>query len=147
MWFGEGDAYDAVVETVEAADGTGQLRGILDAIRSHRIEDDFSSHWSFAREDFERKLHGKRRKITVKFVELTDTIPVQGPESEVLGHLVTSDFLAMLDARSRQIVVLLQSGMTSKTEIADVLGYANHSAISQRPVQIRRAAEAHFDQA
>jgi hypothetical protein len=147
VWFGEGDAYDAVVETVEAADGTGQLRGILDAIRSHRIEDDFSSHWSFAREDFERKLHGKRRKITVKFVELTETIPVQGPESEVLGHLVTSDFLAMLDARNRQIVVLLQSGMTSKTEIADVLGYANHSAISKRLVQIRRAAEAHFDQA
>jgi hypothetical protein len=65
----------------------------------------------------------------------------------VLGHLVTSDFLAMLDARNRQIVVLLQSGMTSKTEIADVLGYANHSAISKRLVQIRRAAEAHFDQA
>ena len=54
----------------------------------------------------------------------------------MLGHLVTSDFLAMLDARNRQIVVLLQSGMTSKTEIADVLGYANHSAISKRLVQI-----------
>jgi hypothetical protein len=73
---GRDDAHDAVVETVEAADRTGRLRGILDAVRAHRIEDDFSSHWSYAREDFERKLHGKRRKVRVTFVELTDTIPV-----------------------------------------------------------------------
>jgi hypothetical protein len=46
VWFGEDNAPDAVVETVEAAEGTGQMRSILDAIRSHRIEDDFSSHWS-----------------------------------------------------------------------------------------------------
>ena len=121
VWFGEDDAQDAVAETVEAADRTGQLRGILDAVRSHRIEDDFSSHWSYAREDFERKLHGKRRKVTVKFVELTDTIPVQGPESEVLGNLVTNDFLALMDARNQQIVVLLNSGMIKKAEIAEVL--------------------------
>lgn len=122
VWFGEGDARDAVGETVEAADRTGRLRDILDAVRSHRIEDDFSRHWSYAREDFERKLHGKRRKISVKFVELTDTIPVQGPESEVLGNLITNDFLALLDGRNQQIVVLLNSGVTSRTEIADMLG-------------------------
>lgn len=146
VWFGEDDARDAVAETVEAADRTGRLRGILDAVRSHRVEDDFSSHWSYAREDFERKLHGKRRKVTVRFVELTDTVPVQGLESEVLGNLVTNDFLTLLDARNRQIVVLLNSGVTSKTEIAEVLGYANHSAVSKRLAQIRRAAEAYFDE-
>lgn len=146
VWFGEDDARDAVVETVEAADRTGRLRGILDAVRSHRVEDDFSSHWSYAREDFERKLHGKRRKVAVKFVELTETVPVQGPDSEVLGNLVTNDFLTLLDARNREIVVLLNSGVTSRTEIADVLGYANHSAVSKRLAQIRRAAEAYFDE-
>ena len=96
------------------ADATGRLRGILDAVRSHRIEDDFSEHWSYAREDFERKLHGKRRKVKVTFVEVPDTIPVQGPESEVVGNLVTNDFLALLDARNQQIVVLLSSGVTSR---------------------------------
>lgn len=144
VWFGEDDARDAVVETVESADQTGRLRGILDAVRSHRIEDDFSPHWSHAREDFERKLHGKRRKVKVKFVELTDTIPVQGPESEILGDLVTNDFLALLSAQNHEIVVLLNSGVTKKTEIADILGYANHSAISKRLAQIRRAAEGFF---
>ncbi len=79
VWLGEDDAHDALVETIEAADRTGRLRDILDAVRSHRIEDDFSSHWSYAREDFERKLHGKRRKVMVKFVELTDTIRSKAP--------------------------------------------------------------------
>lgn len=82
----------------------------------------------------------------MKFVELTDTIPVQGPESEVLGNLVTNDFLALMDARNQQIVVLLNSGMIKKTEIAEVLGYANHSAISKRLAQIRRTAEVYFDE-
>lgn len=144
VWVGEEDAHDALVETVEAADRTGRLRGILEAVCSHRIEDDFSDHWSYAREDFERKLHGKRRKVKVTFVELPDTVPVQGPESEVVGNLVTNDFLALLDDRNREIVVLLASGVTNKTEIAGILGYANHSAVSKRLAQIRRAAEAYF---
>jgi len=145
IWFGENDARDALTETVEAADHTGRLRGILDAVRSNRVEDDFSSHWSFAREDFERKLHGKRRKIGVRFVELSDTLPVQGPESEVLGNMVTNNFLALLDVRNRQIVVLLNSGVT-QTEIASILGYANHSAVSKRLTQIRKAAEQFFNE-
>jgi hypothetical protein len=42
--------------------------------------------------------------------------------------------------------VLLNSGMTKKPEITEVLGYANHSAISTRPAQIRRTAEVYFDE-
>ncbi|WP_109524790.1 MULTISPECIES: hypothetical protein [Nocardia] len=145
VWFGEEDAADALAETAAAADRSGQLRGILDAVRSHRAADDFSHRWSFAREDFERQLHGKRRKIKVSFMELTDTTPVQGPETEVVGNTVTNDFLALLDPRNRQIVVLLSSGVTRKTEIAKALGYANHSAVSKRLTQIRRAAERYFD--
>lgn len=144
VWIGEEEAAEKVAETVEAADATGHLRGILDAVRSHRVEDDFSAHWSNAREDFERKLHRKRNKVQVRFVELTDTIPIQGPESEVLGKLVTSDFLALLDTKQRQIVVLLASGYRQH-EIAEQLGYASHSPISKKLVQIRRQAEAFFD--
>ncbi len=89
-------------------------------------------------------LYSKRSKVAVKFVELPDTIPVQGPESEVLGRVVTNDFLAILDARNRQIVVLLNSGVTSRTEIAQILGYANHSAVSKRLDRIRRQAADFF---
>jgi hypothetical protein len=145
-WAGEEEAEWAIEDAVEHADATGRLRDILDAVRSHRIEDDFSARWSYAREDFERKLHGKRRKTKVVFVEMPDTLPVQGPESEVVGNLVTNDFMAMLDARNRQIVVLLNSGVTSNTEIANILGYANHSSVSKRLAQIRAQAERFFDQ-
>lgn len=60
--------------------------------------------------------------------------------------MVTNDFIATLDTRNRQIVVLLASGVTSRTEIAELLGYANHSAVSKRLAQIRRTAETYFDQ-
>lgn len=144
VWTGEEDAAEAIAETVAAADSTGKLRGILDAVRSNRVEDDFSPHWSFAREDFERKMHHKRSKTSIRFVELTDTIPVQGPDSDLFGDLVTNDFLSILDPKNRQIVVLLNSGVTKKVEIAHALGYANHSAVSKRLVQIRQAALQYF---
>lgn len=143
LWTGEEDAAEMVAETVEAADSTGQLRGILDAVKAHRVADDFSDAWSYAKEDFERKLYRRRNKVQVRFVELTDTIPVQGPESEAVGNVVTSDFLALLDAEQREVVVLLTSGYRQH-EIAEQLGYANHSPISKKLAQIRRQAAAFF---
>ncbi|MFI0453690.1 sigma-70 family RNA polymerase sigma factor [Actinomadura sp. 6N118] len=144
LWQGQAEAAEVVRATVEHADAGGQLCGILEAVRAHRVQDDFSEHWSYAREDFERKLYSKRSKVTVRFVELTDTIPVQGPETEVLDGLVYGDFLALLDPRERQVVVLLRSGVTKLTEIADLLGYANHSPVSKRLARIRRKANAYF---
>jgi hypothetical protein len=56
----EDEATEFLQATVDAADADGRLRGILDAVRSNRVEDDFSGHWSHAHEDFERKLYRKR---------------------------------------------------------------------------------------
>lgn len=144
IWTGEDEAAKIVWQTIESADATGQLRGILDVVRSNRVEDDFSERWSFAREDFERKMHKKRSKTRVRFVELTDTIPVQGPESEVLGAMVTNEFLTALDTKNRQTAVLLNSGVTKKIEIAKLLGYANHSPVPKRLRQIQKAAAEYF---
>ena len=145
LWRGEEWAGWVVEDVVEQADATGRLRGILDAVRSHRAEDDFSGYWSNAREDFERKLYRKRSKVKVTFVELPDTIPVPGPETHVVGNMVHADFLTLLNPKDREIVVLLTSGMTKLTEIAEELGYANHSAVSKRLARIRRQAAAYFD--
>ncbi|MEU8075936.1 sigma-70 family RNA polymerase sigma factor [Catellatospora citrea] len=144
LWHGQAEAADIVARTVEQADATGRLRDILDAVRSHRIEDDFSARWTYAREDFERKLHRKRNKIKVRFVELPDTIPVQGPESEIVDRHVFDDFLALLDERERQVVVLLRSGVTKLTDIAQIMGYAGHSSVSKKLVHIRDLADRHF---
>jgi hypothetical protein len=140
IWRGEEESAEAVRRTVEAADADGRLRGILDAVRSHRCEDDFSPQWSGAREDFERKLYHKRSKVQVRFVELTDTIPVHGPEAEVIDQMLFGDFLALLDTRDRTIVVLLRSGFTKLTEVAEAMGYRTHSAVSKRLNHILRQA-------
>lgn len=146
LWEGEEEAALVLDDVIEAADGTGHLRGVLDAVKSHRVEDDFSDHWTFAREDFERKLHRKRSKVTVRFVELPDTIPVQGPETEVVGQTVHADFLALLDAKEREVVVLLNSGVTKIGDVAEIMGYANHSPVSKRLARIRRKATDFFDE-
>lgn len=145
VWRGEEEAAEIVGWTVDEVDADGRLRGILDAIRSHRVEDDFSERWTYAREDFERKLYRKRSKIKVRFVELTDTIPVQGPETEVVDRMVFGDFLALLNERDREVVVLLYSGITNLTEIADIMGYRNHSPVSKRLKRIREHAARFFD--
>lgn len=62
LWRGEAEAAEFLEWTVDEADADDRLRGILDAVRSNRVEDDFSEHWSYAREDFERKLYRKRSK-------------------------------------------------------------------------------------
>jgi hypothetical protein len=140
LWLGEDDAAEVLARTVDEADADGRLRGILDAVRSNRVADDFSDRWSYAKEDFERKLYRKRNKVRVKFVELTDTLPVQGPDTEVENAMVFADFLALLNTRDREIVVILNSGTTKLTEVAYILGYANHSAVSTRLKRIREQA-------
>ncbi|WP_156415596.1 sigma-70 family RNA polymerase sigma factor [Terrabacter sp. Soil811] len=144
VWAGEEEAQQMLTATVRRADSTGNLRAVLDAVKSNRVHDDFSDRWSPAREDFERKLNHTRAKVKVSFVELPDDTPVQGPESEVVGNLVTNDFLALLDERQRRIVVLLSTGVTRQQEIAELLGYANHSPVSKRLAEIRSLAATYF---
>jgi hypothetical protein len=144
IWVGEEEAAWAREDTIELADRGGRLRGIVDAVKSNRVEDDFSDRWSYAKEDFERKLYSKRSKTKVRFVELSDSTLVQSSDSEYLDDLATNEFLSILDPVNRQIVVLLNSGYTKNTEIATVLGYANHSPVSKRLTQIRKAATDYF---
>ncbi len=141
LWMGEYEAHEATHEMVEVADAHGDLRAIVDAVRSHRIKDDFSERWSFEREDFERKLYSKRSKAKVTFVELDETIPVHGPQSEVHENLLWEDFISLLDVKERRIVVCLRNGATRLAEIAEALGYANHSPISKQLAKIRDKAK------
>ena len=131
IWAGEKDSWDATKELVEVADRNGKLRGIIEAVRANRVEDDFSDRWSYAREDFERKLYSKRSKVKVSFVQLDDTMPIHGPYSELDENLLWEDFIGLLDKKERQVVVCLRSGVTKVGEISKILGYANHSPVSK----------------
>jgi len=130
---------------VNTADSSGKLRAIIDAVQSNRVEDDFSDKWSFAKEDFERKLYRKRSKVKVSFVELDNTLPVHGPESEVHEKLLWEDFLALLKPKERHIVVCLRSGITNLKEISEKLGYANHTPVSKALKKIREKAAKYLE--
>jgi len=140
IWFGEEEAEEATRAMVEKADKKGRLRAIIDAVKSDRIDDDFSSRWSYAKEDFERKVYSKRSKIKVTFVELDETVPVHGPESEAHENLLWEDFMGFLDKKEKRIVVLLRNGVTKMGDIGERLGYANHSPISKALDRIRKKA-------
>lgn len=145
---GEDDAAEVVRGTSEAADRTGRLRAELHAVRSHRVEDDFSHHWTYAREDFERKLYHKRSKIKAPFLELTDTIRVQCPKTQIAERLCSTIFWHnfSFSPREREVVVLLGSGTTNLTENAAIMDYRNHSPISKRLKHIRDTAAQFFGQ-
>jgi len=141
IWQGEAEAWEATKELISCADATGRLRAVIEAIRSNRVEEDFSACWSYAREDFERKLYHKRTKVKIKFVELDDTIPVLGPESEIHDRLLWDQFLGILNEKDRTIVVLLRSGVTKLKDIAQHLGYANHSPVSKALAKLAKKAK------
>ena len=81
----------------------------------------------------------------MSFVELNDTIPIHGPESELHETLLWEDFLALLEPKDRRIVILLRNGETRIGEIGKLLGYANHSPVSKALARIRRKALDFFD--
>ena len=138
IWMGKDEAWQATKEIVEEADSSGNLRGIIDAIRSNRVEEDFSPHWSYAKEDFERNTYKKRNKVKIKFVELNGTIPVHGFESEVHENLLWDVFITTVNPKQREIVVALRSGETKIGDISKNLGYANHSPVSKKLKQIQK---------
>lgn len=145
MWLGEVEAWSATRDLVDTADRHGRLRAIIEAVRSHRVQDDFSPRWSFAREDFERRLYRKRSRAKVTFVELCDTIPVHGPNAEGEDNLLWQEFFALLTPKERRIVVCLRSGLTKAAGIARELGYANHSPVSKALGHIRQKALRYLD--
>ena len=145
IWAGEDDAWEATKQIVEVADKHGKLREIIEAVKANRVEDDFSDCWSYAREDFERKLYKKRSKTKVAFVQLDDTVPVHGPYSQLEENLLWEDFIALLDKKERKVVVCLRSGITKVGEISRILGYANHSPVSKALARIRLKAKQYLE--
>ncbi|MEI9942241.1 MAG: hypothetical protein WDO69_33915 [Pseudomonadota bacterium] len=122
-WDGEDEAREATIDMIDMADARGRLRGLLDAVRANRVEEDFSTRWSNAREDFERKLYRKRNKVRVTFVEIDKTPTVFAPDTEVdiEKKLLWQNLFAVLDAKERHVIVCLRNGSTTKTEIAQEL--------------------------
>jgi len=97
VWMGEDEAKEVVEEVIEKADKKGNLRAIIDTIKSNRIEDDFSDVWSYEKEDFERKLYVIRKVIE-------STIGKRGLKQE--------DFFYITNISSKTVVIRACSCLT-----------------------------------
>lgn len=138
LWEGQEDAEIVLSTLVEHADKANRLRGLIEAFKAHTIEDDFSDRWSFAKEDFERKLYHKRNKFKVTFVELNEAIGVHGPFSEFHDSMLWADFFCLLSPKERRVLIGLQSAKTSLGNVGKMLGYKNHSPVAKALSSMRK---------
>ena len=145
IWTGEDEAWHFTKELIAKADANGQLRNTIDAIKSNRIQDDFSDKWSYAKEDFERKLYSKRNKVKVNFVELDEFIPIHSQTSEIDNNILWDDLISLVDKKEKRVVVCLKKGITLHKEISEVLGYKNHSPVTKSLKKIREKAIKELD--
>lgn len=114
---------------------------MLDVIKEMPCDEDFEPWDTNVRKDFLRKwYHTRSKKVqTVSLEELIDEdgsifyIPdaTQNVEAYVIAKDFVERFLATLSEKDRQIVELRQDGY-SYVEIADRLGYRNHSGVIKR---------------
>ena len=132
--------FEAVVG--QAIDEQG-WRPMLEVVREMPCDEDFEPWDTNARKDFLRKWYHTRSKRvqTVSLEELMESdendsiFYLPDPSQNVEDYVIAKDFverlIATLPERDRQIVQLRQDGYTY-VEIADALGYGNHSGVIKR---------------
>jgi hypothetical protein len=124
-------------DAIDGVEGMESLAPVLEVLHGHRTHDDFSSRYSWVKEDFERAFYSKRSKIKVEMVETLDDAPVwSSGDNEGYDHALFRDVMAVLDARERKLIVALRMGRTA-TEIAREEGLAGHAAISRKIAKIK----------
>lgn len=122
---------------------------ILDVVREMPCDEDFEPWQTNVRIDFQRKwYHTRSQNVqTVSLEELIEEdedgsifyIPdtTQNVEAYVIAKDFVERFLATLSEKDRQIIQLRQDGYTY-VEVADKLGYKNHSGVIKRIEVIKK---------
>ena len=85
---------------------------------------------------------GESLAIRITFAAEIELRLIANADEEIDGELLWDDLLALVDRKDRRVVVCLRNGLTRVSEIAQVLGYANHSAVSKKLSRIRIRARA-----
>lgn len=123
---------------------------ILDIVREMPCEEDFEKWDTNARKDFLRRwYHTRSKKVQTVSLEgmlenSDDDSPIfhipdssQNVEEYVIAKDFVERFLETLPLKDRQIVELRQDGFTYE-EIADKLGYKNHSGVIKRVEAVKK---------
>ena len=124
-----------------------KMREVWEVVNTHRDHRDFSHVASHVKMDFHRKYYHTRASTKVEPIisdygedgeEETIYAPYMPNEfAEVEFRIWFEGFLERLNEKDRQIIKLLEEGYNQE-EIADMLGYANHSGVSKRVRHIRK---------
>ena len=130
---------------------------IIDFIKKNRCDEDFTSRKSRAKIDFLRKQYHKRDFTNLQAVSLEqmqESVQTEyrrtgrdiadgsiNIEDDVLDNVIVDEFKRSLSERDMQILTMRVDGYKYK-EIAEKLGYSNHSGVLKR---INRISEAWLD--
>lgn len=130
-----------------------KLYDVIEAVKEMRCPEDYDFRRSHARTDFIRKWHHTRtkhaefsldawnekrwRQYETQGIDIPDTC--QDMEGTAITQADAERFLAELPEKDRQILQLRLEGYTLE-EIAERLGYKNHSGVLKR---IRKIGEAY----
>ncbi|MDL2325117.1 hypothetical protein LJC61_08265 [Ruminococcaceae bacterium OttesenSCG-928-A16] len=115
----------------------------IEVVKQHPCHEDYEpSRWSKGRIDFYRKWYHSRSITKVSFVGETWEwerlkSDLFDPWNSIDFKLDYENFKQTLSEKDRKVIELLYSGYT-QVEIAKILGYANHSAVSKRAAKIAK---------
>ena len=130
------------------------LAEIFDVTEKYRCFEDFSSRYNPRRTDLYRKWYHTRTKHPMvsleehqdlyakKYGGQSKLVPSEDPDAEevVTGQVIVEGFLVTLDEKERTILQMRLEGRTL-AEIAEKLGYKNHSGVLKRIRKIGQAYE------
>ena len=132
-----------------------QVPELYDVSRKNAVIEDFNENQkeNHPKIDFERKLYGLRRKFDCifSFEELAESDLVGlSPEDEAfeISELdfdkMLVGFINTLDETDRMICYMKMDGKTQH-EIAQALGYKNHSAVTKRMAKIKEKIPSYIE--
>lgn len=106
---------------------------LLELFKKMPAEEDFSNTQNNLRKiDFDRKWNHTRAKIkTESLEEINEPLIADKNYDEAQINLIKNEFWESLDNKDKQLLTLKMQGHT-QSEIAEILNYKTHSAVSKR---------------
>ena len=123
-----------------------KMQEVWEIVKTHRDHRDYSSMSSHVKMDFHRQYYHTRAKTKVE--PIIDEYGENGEEEVIYAPYTPNEFanlefrmwfdgfLKRLNDKDKKIISLLEQGYTQE-EIAEMLGYSNHSGVSKRIKFIR----------
>jgi len=135
----DADERNEVIEQAISGSGVEEsLQPVIELLHTQRAHEDFSSRYSWIKEDFERQFYSKRARLQVELVEtVDDALAWSTDDNEAYGDLLFRDVLAWLDRKERKLLLALRMGKTA-TEIARSGGLSGHASISRRIQRLKQ---------